>query len=506
MIKTVLNFESPLEHSADCLVVLVAEGKKIVGVLKELDQALHGAVSDAIESGRFEGKVGQTILLNSRGMLATAFVLLTGLGKIGDMKEEAFRKAAGTAARLVEKSKFKKFTLILPKEKPKGVSSKIKYDPTSAALAEGIYLSLYHFEGYKSLESDDKLPRIEEIGFLTDNRSSQGRIIRAIDRARAIAEAVCAARDLIHHPGNIATPSYLAGQAKIMAKKQGVLCKVLEKKDMEKQGMGALLGVTRGSNEAPKFIILEYTGGRKKDAPIVVIGKGITFDTGGVSLKPSASMDEMKMDMSGAAAAIGVIHAVAALQLKLNLVSLIPAAENMPDGLAIKPGDILKSLSGKTIEVLNTDAEGRLVLCDALTYAQRYKPKAVIDLATLTGAVLHALGHHFCAALGTDSKLIVELKKSGITVGERVWELPLTEEYEKAMKSSIADLKNIAGPGVGAGTITGAAFLKAFAGDQPWVHLDIAGVAWSSEDKPYVPKGAGGFGVRLLLNYLENQT
>ena len=273
---------------------------------------------------------------------------------------------------------------------------------------------------------------------------------------------------------------------------------------LQELGMGALLGVARGSREEPKFIILEYLKGKKKQAPIVIVGKGITFDTGGISLKPGRGMDEMKMDMSGGAVTLGALQAVASLGLPVNVIGLVPAAENMPDGLAIKPGDVLKSMSGKTIEVLNTDAEGRLILADALTYAARYKPRAVIDLATLTGACVVALGSQACAVLGNNPRLIEKIKESGTVTGERAWELPLWEEYEKAMKSDIADLKNISGPQVGAGTITGAAFLKAFAGDQPWAHLDIAGTSRSSEEKPYVPKGASGFGVRLLLHYLEH--
>ncbi len=278
---------------------------------------------------------------------------------------------------------------------------------------------------------------------------------------------------------------------------------MLGKNEMKKLGMGALLGVAQGSQEPPALIVLEYRGGRKTEPPVVIVGKGITFDTGGISLKPPANMDEMKMDMSGGGVTLGTLQAAAALKLPVNVIGLVPATENMPSGTAIKPGDVLKSMSGKTIEVLNTDAEGRLVLADALAYAARYKPQAVIDLATLTGAVVVALGHSAAAVLGNDETLVKKLITSGESTGERLWQLPLWEEHEKAMKSQLADLKNIAGPGVGAGTITGAAFLKAFAGDQPWAHLDIAGTAWGDE-KPYVPKGPSGFGVRLLVDYLEH--
>jgi len=315
---------------------------------------------------------------------------------------------------------------------------------------------------------------------------------------------VLATRDLMHHPSNTPTPTFLANAAQTMARKHKITCKVLEKKDMEKLKMGSLLGVARGSHEPPKFIVMEYKGGKAKDKPVVIVGKGVTFDTGGISLKPGAGMDEMKFDMSGGAVTIGTLQAAASLKLKVNVVGLVPLTENMPGGSAIKPGDILTASNGKTIEVLNTDAEGRLILADALVYAQRYKPKALIDLATLTGAVIMALGHQAAAAVGTDSKLIQKLIASGDVTGERLWQLPLYEEFEKAIKSDIADLKNITSKGVGAGTITGAAFLKPFTGDFPWVHLDIAGTAWTSNEKPYVPKGGSAYGVRLLIDYLKN--
>jgi leucyl aminopeptidase len=274
---------------------------------------------------------------------------------------------------------------------------------------------------------------------------------------------------------------------------------------MKKLGMGSLLGVSKGSEEPPAFIILEHHGGIKNDPPVVIVGKGITFDTGGISLKPPANMDEMKMDMSGGSVTIGTLSAAAALKIPLNIVGLIPASENMPSGTAIKPGDILKSMSGKTIEVLNTDAEGRLILADALTYAARYKPKAVIDLATLTGAVIVALGHEAAAVVGNNDELATCLQQCGEVTGEKLWPLPMWPEHEKAMESDIADLKNIASPGFGAGTITGGAFLKAFVGEFPWCHLDIAGTSWSGKDKPYTPKGASGFGVRLLIRFLEQE-
>ena len=299
------------------------------------------------------------------------------------------------------------------------------------------------------------------------------------------------------------TPSIMAQKAREIARKKNVSCKVLDKEKMKEMGMNALLAVASGSNEEPKFIILEYTGGKKSAAPIVLVGKGLTFDSGGISIKPSDKMEEMKSDMSGGAAVMGVIMAVADLQLPLNITGLIPATENMPSGTAYKPGDILKSYSGKTIEVLNTDAEGRLILADALAYASEFKPEVVIDVATLTGACIVALGDDVIGMLGTDDKLKSEIDRAAQTTGELVWELPLWESYHELIKSDIADYKNSSGRS--AATITAAAFLSKFAGDAPWVHLDIAGPSWTSKDKTYIPKGASGVAVRLLVEFLRNR-
>ena len=278
--------------------------------------------------------------------------------------------------------------------------------------------------------------------------------------------------------------------------------RILDDAQMKKIGMNALLGVARGSSEPAKFIILEYDGRRKGDPPIMLVGKGLTFDSGGISIKPSEKMEEMKTDMAGGAAVLGAIAAVADLKLPVHVVGLIPATENLPGGKAYKPGDILKSLSGRTIEVITTDAEGRLILADALTYALRYKPVAVIDLATLTGACIVALGDHVIGMLGTDEALKARIREAADATGERVWELPLWEDYDEQIRSDIADFKNSGGRAGGA--ITAAAFLRKFVGDVPWVHLDIAGPSWLSKDRPYIPKGASGVGVRLLVRFLRD--
>jgi leucyl aminopeptidase len=498
MIKINQKIEKSLNHKTECLILPCLEIKKPTGLLKEIDDNLQGAISAAFKNKRFSGKPNQTLLLNSTGKASN--ILLLGIGKAKEVTAEKICQAAATAVKVLEKSKFKSVAADLSDFESLGKGG--LYGELAGAVSEGAGLALYHFDNYKSKDKDDPPVRMEKLTLLT-SKAQQTAVEKSIVRAEKIVNAVHIARDLVSHPGNTVTPTYLAEHAKKMARKNKITCKVLGKKEMKKLGMGSLLGVAQGSDEPPALIVLEYNGAAKKQAPTVIVGKGITFDTGGISLKPGGGMDEMKMDMSGSATTLATLELVASLKLKVNVVGIVAAAENMPSGSAIKPGDILKSMSGKTIEVLNTDAEGRLVLADALTYAQRYKPKEVIDLATLTGAVLHALGHQAAAVIGNNPAMIQKLKDAGEATGERVWELPLWEEHEKATKSDIADLKNIASPGVGAGSTMGAAFLKPFAGDQPWTHIDIAGTAWGF-DRPYTNKGASGFGVRLLLNYLEN--
>jgi leucyl aminopeptidase len=506
MIKTSVKADAVLKHKTDCLVLFSPENKP-AGLLQQIDSLLNGALTAAFKAKRFEGKLNQTFQQSVRGLMAADSLIVVGLGKSKDVKEEQIRQAAGTAAKSAESSRHQTMAFSLDNRdagKPGKAKKTQAGSPVAGAIMEGAQLGLYHFDQYKSIDQDDPTSRIREITLLAPGKPQVTAYQKGVDRAGRLCEAVIATRDLQHHPSNTATPTFLAKAARSMARQHKITCKILEKKDMQKLKMGSLLGVAKGSHEPPKFIVLEYKGGKAKDQPVVIVGKGVTFDTGGISLKPGGGMDEMKYDMSGGAVTIGTLQAAASLKLKVNVVGIVPATENMPGGSAIKPGDILTASNGKTIEVLNTDAEGRLILADALVYAQRYKPRALIDLATLTGAVIMALGHQAAAAVGTDAKLIRKLSESGDATGERLWELPLYEEFEKATKSDIADLKNITSKGVGAGTITGAAFLKPFTGDFPWVHLDIAGTAWTSNEKPYVPKGGSGYGVRLLIDYLKN--
>ncbi len=319
-----------------------------------------------------------------------------------------------------------------------------------------------------------------------------------------LAQTVSLARDLGNHPGNVATPSHLAKHAADLAKAhpKSIKVKILHREDIKKENMGALLAVSQGSDEEPKFIILEYQGGRKTAQPIVLVGKGITFDSGGISIKPSDKMEEMKYDMMGAATVMGIIRAAAELKLPVNLIGLIPATENLPSGKAIKPGDIIRSRSGKTIEIVNTDAEGRLILADALDYAKKYKPSLVIDFATLTGAIVVALGDDLIGAFANQENLIGPLKAAADLTGEKIWPMPLEKSYEEFIKSDFADLRNISSqPRIG-DAIHAANFLRQFV-DYPWIHLDIAGTAWATREKPYRPKGATGIGIRLTIEFLK---
>ncbi|MBP1691559.1 MAG: cytosol aminopeptidase, partial [Bacteroidetes bacterium] len=376
-------------------------------------------------------------------------------------------------------------------------------EDTAQSLVEGALLAAYRFDKYQTLDQDQKFtPEIFTLVGTSEKRLPA--LKQGAGRARVVCKSVYLARDLANAPGNEITPDALARHARRVGRETGVSVKVLNEQRIIRLGMGGLAGVAQGSAHPPRFIIMDYKPRRasRRVPTIVLVGKGITFDSGGISIKPSANMAEMKMDMSGAAAVIGTLQAVATMGLPVRLVALIPAAENLPDGKALKPGDILKHLNGMTSEVDNTDAEGRLILADALAYATRYSPDLVIDLATLTGAVVVALGHVATGMLGTAQEAMKQIEEAGQRTYERVWQLPLFEEYERLIKSEIADVKNTGGRWAGA--ITGAAFLKKFTGTYRWVHLDIAGTAMMEEATEYIPKGGSGVGVRLLVDMLRH--
>jgi leucyl aminopeptidase len=477
------------------ILTLFEDSKKLTGTALEIDKRSGGLISELIGNRDFEAKPSQISVIYTRGSLPAKRIALAGLGKQSEFNLEKLRAAFASVLRHL--------CSLNVQEAAASVNLNLipgKKEQTVQAAVEGALLGLYQYTPYKTVGRED-LKEMEELNIITDAKDFS-LVESAVKKARIIADAVYFARDLISAPANEMTPSIMAQKAREIARKKNVSCKILDKDKMKEMGMNALLAVASGSNEEPKFIILEYAGGRKNAAPVVLVGKGLTFDSGGISIKPANKMDEMKTDMSGGAAVMGAIMAAADLQLGLNITGLIPATENLPSGSALKPGDIIKSYSGKTIEVLNTDAEGRLILADALAYASTYKPEAVIDVATLTGACIVALGDDVIGMLGNNDKLKKEIGKAAQNTGELVWELPLWENYDELIKSDIADYKNSGGRA--AGTITAAKFLSKFAPEAPWVHLDIAGPAWTVKDKPYIPKGASGVTVRLLVEFLRN--
>jgi len=462
-----------------------------------MDRATRGLISGVIQSGDFRGELYQASLIYTKGIIPPKRILLMGLGKRGDFNLDKWRGAGSKAALFLRDTGVREFSLppYLAGER------KISIEDFSQGLVEGICLGLYQFSELKT-EGREKIKEVRQVHLVTPDEKRISRIQEAVEAAEMISKAVYLTRDLVSRPANRKTPSILAQVATGVARNNGLRVKVLDVDEMKKLGMGALLAVASGSCEPPKFITLEYKPRRSAMDTVVVIGKAITFDSGGLSLKPSENMDKMKHDMAGGAAAIGIIQATSQLRLPLHLIALIPATENLPGGSAYRPGDVLTSLNGKTIEVISTDAEGRLILADALAYSQRFKPKAIIDVATLTGACIIALGENVTGMMGNDDALKARVKRAAERTGEKIWELPLWEEYEEQIKSDIADLKNVGGRP--AGTIIAGAFLKKFVGEYPWVHLDIAGPVWTEKDKPYIPKGATGVGVRLVVQLLRD--
>jgi len=480
----------------DALVILHCEGEgwsKQDGAV--LDRSLGGSLNELLQSKEFEGRANEVVLFHTHGKIPAKRLILVGLGKKHELGLDQIRQALGHAVKRVRQAKSSVFTVALPSLTPRGTSPM----DVAQAMAEGAILGSYQFTAYRS---DTPTGRdVTAMTILAPQKAQLRQLSEGIRRGVATAEATVFVRDLCNHPSNVMTPTKIANEAKAVAKEAGVSLKVLEQKDMEELGMGALLGVAKGSHEPPKFIILQYNGAKKKDdRPVVLVGKTITFDTGGISLKPAENMEQMKADMTGGAEVLAAMRAAARLRLPLNLISILPAAENMPGGRAMRPGDVVKTLSGKTVEVQNTDAEGRLILSDGLAYATRFKPAALIDIATLTGACVVALGQFAIGMFGTDANLKEAIRMAGLRAGERVWEMPLWEEYFEQLRSDVADLRNIGGRG--GGMITAALFLSKFVGDCPWIHLDIASTDWSERERAYIPKGPTGIGTRLLIQFL----
>ena len=486
----------PTDAEAEAVIVaLCEEEKRLSGVAAEMDAKSGGLIADMLKSGGFEAKPSQVTMIYSR-TLAAKRIALVGLGKKNELTPEKIRRAFAKVMQELRGSKVRKAAVSLDLS-----LLNVRKEKVVSAAVEGAVLGLYRYSPYKTVGREE-LQDVQEMTIVPGPKDYA--LVRdEVQKTKIIADAVCFARDLVSAPANEMTPSILAEQARGVAKRKNVSCRVLEKGQMKALGMNALLGVAAGSDQPPKLIVLEYTGGKKGEAPIALVGKGLTFDSGGISIKPAEKMDEMKTDMAGGAAVLAVIRAAADLKLPVHLVGLVPATENLSGGSALKPGDVLKSHSGRTIEVLNTDAEGRLILADALSYACRYKPSAIIDIATLTGACVVALGEEVAGMLGTDDRMKKALREAADATGELIWELPLWDHYHELIKSDIADYKNSAGRLGGA--ITGAAFLSKFVGEYPWVHLDIAGPAWTTKDRGYIPKGASGIPVRLLVEFLRNR-
>jgi len=479
-----------LTKKTDCLVITLGSDAEDNPTLQSIDEATGGLVSRLKKSGDIKNTIGSSLLINEPTGLAADRLLLLGCSK-NTLNEQSFLELTSGLAKKLTTLPINTACVSLDGLQVESRDEAWQAQHLSRQLEESSYL----FNPFKSKEK--KTTSLKKITLVTASRKVLDTLKKKLNVGRAIANGVNSARELGDLPGNICTPSYLANQARTLSKKHPKLsCKVLNEKQMKVLGMNALLSVTAGTDEPAKMVILEYRGGKPSEKPIVLVGKGVTFDSGGISLKPGAAMDEMKYDMCGAASVLGTFTTLVETELPINVVGIIPTVENMPSGTATKPGDIVKSMSGQTIEVLNTDAEGRLILCDALTYAGRYKPKSVIDIATLTGACVMALGSHASGVLSNDDALAAQLETAGQTSGDRVWRLPLWSEYDKQLKSNFADMANIGGRS--AGTITAACFLGRFTKNYQWAHLDIAGTAWNSGDN----KGATGRPVPLLTQYL----
>jgi len=486
----VVKSASPETLKTATLVVAVAEGRVLSDAAKSLDTLSGGAIAAVLKRGDLAGKVGQSLLLHSLPNLKAERVLLVGVGKDNELSDRQFRKVVAGVLSVLKGLGGSDAVLAFDSLVVKNRDAYGKARLLVETLADGEYV----FDRFKSQKTEPRA--LKKITLLTST-TTQADTERAATHAAAIATGMAFTRDLGNLPPNICHPSYLAEEAKSLGKEhKNLKIEIHDEKKLKELGMGAFLAVSIGSEQPPRLIVMNYQGGKKSDKPFVLVGKGITFDTGGISIKPAAGMDEMKFDMCGAASVFGTLRAVLELQLPINLVCLLACAENMPSGSATRPGDIVSTMSGQTVEILNTDAEGRLVLCDTLTYAERFKPQAVIDIATLTGACVVALGGHTSGLMGNNDELIGQLLDAGKQADDRAWQLPLFDEYQEQLDSPFADIANIGGPK--GGTITAGCFLSRFAKAYNWAHLDIAGTAWlSGKDK-----GATGRPVPLLTQYL----
>ncbi len=484
-----------IEHSTKKTELLCAftleNSNKITG-LPKFDANTALSINQSLKDTN--GKLGKLSVIHTSGKKPIKRILLAGIGKKEEITKDTIRAVSGKIAQKARELKMKEFSIIVP---PSFVSEP---DSGVAQIIEGAKMSLYRFDKFKSEKSDVVIT-------LTIIVSKSSNILESAKKAEVIADGAIFTKSVANLPPNECTPTTLANFAKSISKNNKMKCKIISQPELRKQGFGGISAVGKGSKNEPKLIVMEHSRGRKNEKPIVLVGKAVTFDTGGISLKPGAAMDEMKFDKCGGCTVLGIMKSVSELKLPINVIGIIPSVENMPSGESYRPGDIIKLYNGKTAEILNTDAEGRLILADALAYGEKkYSPKAIIDFATLTGACIVALGTNVAAITSNDEKLTRKINEASKRTTEEVWELPLNQDYMDMIKSDVADMKNV-GIGRAAGTITAAAFLKNAIETTPWIHVDIAGVAWtqaSTKEKSYNPKGATGFGVRLILDYLQN--
>ena len=480
-------------YPSKAIVVNLLQGvKEPGGATGAVDRALDGAISRLIEDGEIQGKHGELTLVHTLGRLSSPRVLVVGLGKPEEFTLDRVRDVAAGSARYLRRLRVDSFATITHGA---GVAG-LEPGACAQAIAEGIILGLYTFQRHKKPEEDQR--EVREAVLVEFDAGKVDVLRRSVERGRTLAEAANFARDMANEPANHMTPAALADQAAAVAREFGLECQVLEREQAEELGMGAFLGVAQGSRQPPKFIVLHYRGAGPEKTALGLVGKGITFDSGGISIKPAAGMQEMKGDMSGGAAVIAAMRAIGQLKPPVNVTAIVPATENMPGGNATKPGDVLRAMSGKTIEVINTDAEGRLILADGLCYARQQSPTAIVDVATLTGAISIALGNVAMGAMTNHEGLYARVQRAAEASGEKVWQLPMYDEYKEQIKSDVADMKNTGGRG--AGSITAAFFLKEFVEDTPWVHLDMAGVDFYEKEKGIIVKGGSGIPVRTLVH------
>lgn len=494
-----IKFSAEPISDSDLVTIFLSEDLKLSPESARVDHAIGGLISKVLENKDiFDGKFAKTKILSGLVRNNLQHVLLIGTGEASKLSESQLEELGIYAQKAANSLRLKSLSIIV--DSPLGGKS---INEVGALIASGLYLSSYRFDKYQTKLKDSDKPSLGDVTIkIADVKSAE----EAYKKLKAIADGVFLARDVVTEPPNKLFPESYAQRIKQELELVGVEVEVLGEKEMTSLGMGALLGVGQGSIRESKLVVMKYYGASdKKEQPLAFVGKGVTFDTGGISLKPAGGMEDMKYDMGGSAAVVGLMKAVAGRKAKANIIGVVGLVENMPDGNAQRPSDVVTSMSGQTIEVLNTDAEGRLVLADALWYTQKeFKPKFMVNLATLTGAIVIALGELYAGIFSNNDELAKNITESGNKTDEIVWRFPLHSEYEKMMKSDIADIANIATNGKGAGSITAAQFLQKFVGDVPWCHIDIAGVAWTKKDKKIAPKGATGFGVRLLNKLIEN--